>query len=280
MTERSRSSLRGKSGAPIGAARQQSILSLIARGDVISVGDFAERFGVSQETIRRDIRSLEEAGQLRRVHGGAAPMRTIDLTARRPVSERLDVDRDAKILAARAALPLFEDEMNVFIGASSTMLLLAEELARSSKSLTVTTNMIDIALLLSGAPGFTVTLLGGHVNPATRAVGGYETFRALEQRLFDLSVLGCSALSTVHGFLGPTRAHAEFDSMVKSRSHRFAFAMDSAKFGRSDAHIVLPLRDVDAVATDSEPSSDFQTALAEAGVDLLLPPLSTGAPEK
>jgi DeoR/GlpR family transcriptional regulator of sugar metabolism len=93
---------RRRDGVPLGAARQQRILAMVARGDIIAVGDLALQLGVSQETIRRDIRALEEAGGLRRVHGGAAPPGTVDLTARRPVVERLNVERDAKLRAAGA----------------------------------------------------------------------------------------------------------------------------------------------------------------------------------
>lgn len=270
MVEEIASGGRGRSGA-IGAARQQSILSLIARGDVIAIGEFAERFGVSQETIRRDIRTLEEAGQLRRVHGGAAPMRATDLTARRPVAERLDVDRDAKIMAARAAMPLFEDDMNVFIGASSTMLFLAEELAKHDRRLTVTTNMIDVALIMGASPRCEVILLGGKFNPATRSIVGFETVRAIGQHLFDLAVLGCSGISAEHGVLSATAMHVEFAHIVGEHAHRLAFVADGGKFGRSDAYIVQNFAKIHAIATDREPAAEYREALSRAGVSLLLP---------
>ncbi len=81
---------------------------MIDSGEIVSVGAFANRFGVSHETNRRDIRNLEEAGRLRRIHGGAAPALHLDRTAYRPVTERLTVDAEAKVAAARAALALFQ----------------------------------------------------------------------------------------------------------------------------------------------------------------------------
>lgn len=272
MAGRNSHGLQGKGGANLGAARQQSILTLINRGDVVSVGEFASRFGVSLETIRRDIRALEEAGQLRRVHGGAAPRRTFDQTARRPVTERLEVDREGKLLAAKAAMALFEDDMNVFLGASSTMLLVAEELARSDKTLTITTNMIDVATITAASGRCTVTLLGGIVNPQFRTVGGYEILKNLEGRLFDLAVMGASAINPAYGILSPTKSHNVLVSTLVSCSHQSAFVMDSAKFGRRDAHVVLPLAELDFLATDSPPPEDLAAALDRAGVTVLLPP--------
>ena len=169
MPDQKHAPSRRRDGATLGAARQQRIIAMISHGDIIAVGDLALEFGVSPETIRRDIRALEEAGGLRRVHGGAAPAGAVDLTARRPVVERLGVEREAKTLAARAALPLFEDGMNVFLGGSSTMLLLAEALAQQGPALSVTTNMIDIATMLAANGRCKVTLLGGVVNEIGRA---------------------------------------------------------------------------------------------------------------
>lgn len=275
MTGRS-ASLRPPRGGVLGAERQRDILASIDRGETVSVGEFADRFGVSHETIRRDIRGLEESGHLRRVHGGAVPTRTFDLTARRPVAERLGVDRAAKREAARAAMALLENDMNVFLGASSTMLLLAEELAGSGKALTVTTNMLDIASVVAAGGRCCVTLLGGVVDPRTRTVSGLEVLEGIDNRLFDLSILGASAISPVHGVLGPTAAHRVLATTLRVRSRRCAFAVDGAKFGRGDAQLVMPLARVDAVATDLSPPEDIIRAFAEEGVEVVLPATCAG----
>ncbi|MDQ8731861.1 DeoR/GlpR family DNA-binding transcription regulator [Bradyrhizobium sp. LHD-71] len=262
---------RGRDGARLSAARQQLILSLIGRGDIISVGDLAIRFGVSQETIRRDIRALEKAGGLRRVHGGAAPTGAVDLTARRPVTERLGVEREAKAIAAEAALPLFDAGMTVFLGGSSTMLLLAEALAQRGPALSVTTNMIDIATVLAGCGHCKVTLLGGVMKASTRTLVGPDTLRMLEHRLFDLAVCGTSAIGAMHGFLGPSEWHAAIGATLAERARLLAFVADASKFGRGDAYVVQPLHKVDALATDHVPESEMVASLNDAGVRLLLP---------
>jgi DeoR/GlpR family transcriptional regulator of sugar metabolism len=114
-------------------------------------------------------------------------------------------------------------------------------------------------------------MLGGVVNPDTHSVGGYETLKSLETRLFDLCVLGCSAVSSVSGVLGPTKAHAVLVETIAGQSERTAFVMDSSKFGRRDGYVVRPLKRVDFVATDVEPSPEFAEAFSEAGVQVLLP---------
>ena len=271
MTDQDHPPVLPKAPARLGAARQQTILSLISRGDILAVGDRADRFGVSQETIRRDIRTLEEGGHLRRVHGGAAPAGPVDLTARRPVAERLEVEREAKTAAAEAALSLFEDGMNVFLGGSSTMLVLADALARSGLALSVTTNMIDIATTLAAAGRCKVTLLGGVLKATTHTLVGADMIDAIDQRVFDLAVCGASAIDPVHGCLGPSDWHAAIGAALARRSRRLAFVVDASKFDRSDAHVVLPLGRVHTIATDRLPPEPMVDALRQGGVALLLP---------
>jgi len=276
MSDRKHAPSRRRDGSTLGAARQQRILGMISQGDIIAVGDLALQFGVSQETIRRDIRTLEEAGGLRRVHGGAAPAGAVDLTARRPVVERLGVQREAKTLAARAALPLFEDGMNVFLGGSSTMLLLAEALAEQGPALSVTTNMIDIATMLAANGRCKVTLLGGVVNAATRTLTGANMLEALDRQVFDLAVSGASAIDPAHGVLGPSEWHAAIGITLAKRSRRLAFVADAGKFGRGDAYVVQPLGNVDAFATDRRPPPEIDDEIAAAGITLLLPVANDG----
>ena len=253
----------------IGAARQQGIMALIERGDAIAIGEIAQRFGVSPETIRRDIRSLEQEGLLRRVHGGAVATHPAALQARAPIADRVDIDRDAKILAARAALPLFEDGMNVFIGSSSTMLFLAEALARSGKTVTVTTNMIDVALIL--APRLSVTLAGGSVVAERRCTIGSEVLRAVGDRVFDLAIIGASALDLRFGVCTTNRAGVDLARTLAERATVMAIAMHRGKFDRTDAHIALPLGAVTALATHGAPERAHAKALDEAGVKILTP---------
>lgn len=260
-----------RNGSVLGAERQRSILETITRGEIVAVGEFAERFGVSHETIRRDIRSLEDAGRLRRIHGGAAPADNFDLTARRPVKERLQVDREAKLLAASATMALFEDDMNVFLGASSTMLLVAEQLARRNMALSVTTNMVDIAVAFANADRSSVHLLGGQVNQRTRSTGGVELMKALENRLFDLGVMGTSALHPQFGVLGPSGTHAMIASAVCAHSARHCFVAHSAKFGRRDAQVVRRIGEIDLIATDERPAMEMAMPFEMAGTRLLLP---------
>lgn len=265
------SDLKAKEGEILGAERQRTILEAINRGEIIAVGEYAERFGVSQVTIRRDIRSLGDAGHLIRVHGGAAPMPVMDFTARRSIIERLNVDREAKLLAAKASMAMFEDGMTVFLGSSSTMLLVAEEIARNQKRLTITTNMIDTATVAAANGLCEVTLLGGVVDPKRHCLWGAETMQSLQHRLFDLFVFGVSAIHPAYGLLGASMDLKVFTETVRSRSNRAAVVADGAKFARRDAHVIMPLSELDFLATDAPVPDDMAQALREAKVTVVLP---------
>jgi DeoR/GlpR family transcriptional regulator of sugar metabolism len=161
--------------------------------------------------------------------------------------------------------------MHVFLGGSSTMLLLAGELAQAEVPLFVTTNMVDIATAFAGVRGCEVTLLGGVLKPATRTLVGPEVLRALERRVFDLAVCGTSAIDETHGCLGPSDWHAALGTSLAERAQRIAAVADGSKFGRRDAHVVVPLGALHALATDRAPPTGVAEAFATAGVAVLLP---------
>jgi len=251
----------------LAAERQRHIVEAIGRGDILSVADLAQRFGVSQESIRRDIRTLEEGGQLRRVHGGAAP---VELTAPPPVADRLDIDRAAKEAIAGAALALFRPGMHVFLGGSSTMLLLARRLAAEGPPLRVATNMVDIALVMAAADGHEVTLLGGELSSATRTLRGGETLAGIRARAFDLAVSGVSAIDPDLGFLGPTAWHAALLQTLAAQALATVFVAAADKFGRRDAHVILSPRPC-TVVTERRPDAALTQPLERQGVTLLIP---------
>lgn len=275
MGDRPRPGTKTKAGTAIGAARRQNIIGLLSTNDTIAVADLATRFQASPETIRRDVRSLEQEGLLHRVHGGVQPIRVIDLTARRPIVERLDIDRDAKKQAALAALPLFSDGMTIFMDGGSTLLFLAEAIANSGVSLSVTTHMINVATIMANSPNCSVTLIGGVVNRKNHSVGGLEVIRSLEGRLFDLAVMGSSALNFDHGFLGPSRSHVELSLVLQERSSAIACVMHRGKIGSTDAHIMLPLNLVTWLATDGQPLPEHRRQLEKNDIQILTPPKST-----
>src|SRR3712207_7182783 len=140
--------------------RQHAIAALVTDRGRVSVTDVAERFGVTTETVRRDLALLERAGMLRRVHGGAVPIGALSLVEP-GLGERHGTRSEQKRKIAAAALDLLPDvDGSVLLDGGSTTAALAD-LLPPERRLLVATNSVPIAARLSAAQGVTLHVLGG-----------------------------------------------------------------------------------------------------------------------
>jgi DeoR family fructose operon transcriptional repressor len=154
--------------------RQQAIADLVAQRGRLSVNALAEQYDVTTETVRRDLSTLERAGILRRVHGGAVPAGA--LAGLEPkVGDRDLAHADQKDRIARAAVALLPPTGGtVLLDAGTTTARLAMMLPRDLQ-LTVLTNAVPIAARLAGSPTVRLHLLPGRVRPTTHAAVGEDT---------------------------------------------------------------------------------------------------------
>lgn len=251
----------------LSSLRHKQILDLLDDKREIYVAALADELQVSTETIRRDLKLLEQRGKLRRVHGGAV---SATEAALRPVFEREQIERGSKEIIGELAASLVSEDQHVFIGGSSTTLILARRLANGPRANYVT-NMIDIALVLGSSGLHQVTLLGGELRPWARTLSGAETIEGISRRVFDLSFNGVSAVDVELGFLGPTEWHMVNHQVLRRQTKSVVYLADHTKFGKTDKFCVDKVENADVVVSDTEPSEEFVAAFKGAGVHILWP---------
>ena len=159
--------------------RQQAIASLVINQGRASVAELAETYDVTTETVRRDLAVLDRAGLVRRVHGGAVPVRALRLVEP-GVGERENTraeHKDAIAAAAAEFLPL--SGASVLLDAGTTTSRIAAALP-PDRELTVVTNSVPIAARLAGMPSVSLQLLGGRVRGLTQAAVGEQVLRVLD----------------------------------------------------------------------------------------------------
>jgi DeoR/GlpR family transcriptional regulator of sugar metabolism len=257
----------------LGAARRQRILERLATARQIEISSLSGEFGCSPETLRRDLRALEQTGQLRRVHGGAVRVAREEMP---PVDRRIDRQRQAKAIIADLAAEHIAPGSMIFLGAGSTALAVAVRLVDLPPTNFVT-NMVEIAVLLGRNERHKVFLAGGLYNGATKATESPETFEFLASRVFDLAVLGISAIDLAHGYMGPTDQHVWLVHLIKRQSRRLMIVCDATKFGRTDSYNLLAFRDVDLIVTDQPPPPLFMQKLKEVGTTAIFSTAGRGA---
>ncbi len=248
--------------------RQQAIASLVMAKGRASVTELAQAYDVTTETVRRDLAVLDKAGIVRRVHGGAVPVRALHLVEP-GVGER-DVTRaehkDAIAAAAAEFFPL--SGASVLLDAGTTTMRIATHMP-ADRPLVVVTNSVPIAARLATSPSVTLQLLGGRVRGVTQAAVGEQALRVLDTLRVDIAFIGTNAISVRHGLSTPDSEEAAVKRAMVRAANYVVVAADSSKVGREDFVSFAPISSVDTLITDPEISAEDTAALSEHGLEVI-----------
>ncbi|SFF86921.1 DeoR/GlpR family DNA-binding transcription regulator [Blastococcus tunisiensis] len=249
--------------------RQQAIAQLVGQRGRLSVTATAEQFGVTTETVRRDLAVLERAGMLRRVHGGAVPVHAVALVEL-GLGERTGRLAEQKARIAAAALD-FLPGMNgsIILDGGTTTAALAELLPTDRQLLTVT-NAVPIAARLATAPGITVHLLGGRVRGVTQCAVGDAGVRTLGNLRVDVAFLGTNGITSTYGFTTPDEDEALVKRAMVHAGQRVVVLADSSKLEQETLVRFAAPEDVDVLVTDDGADRDVLAGLEKSGVEVVL----------
>jgi len=168
--------------------RHNAILERIESSGKVKVKELADFFKVTEDCIRKDLGTLERQGKLKRTYGGAVGVR--ENLHMHEVSKHRDRDVDAKRKIAGAALKLIRERDMVFLDISTSNLAIAELLVKSSKDVTIVTNMIDILALLARKPNVKLIFTGGNLNKSHDGFWGNITLDFIAKLKPDIAFVG------------------------------------------------------------------------------------------
>ncbi|NUP74464.1 MAG: DeoR/GlpR transcriptional regulator [Sinomonas sp.] len=255
--------------------RQRLIAARVADAGRVSVTELAERFAITTETVRRDLAALEQAGILRRVHGGAVPANNAS-TTETTLSERLVQHFDQKVLIAEAAAEVIANSRpgSILLDAGSTTEALVDVLLKQRPNhrngeQVVITNALPIADKLAASPSHAVHLLGGRIRGLTKAAVGPETVDAVERLRPDLAVIGTNGVHAAFGLSTPDSEEAAVKAAFVRAARRVVVLADSSKLGVETLVQFARLDQLDAIVTDATPAPDLAAALETAGVEVV-----------
>lgn len=229
--------------------RQQDILALVRLDGVQQIEALARRYGLTAQSIRRDINALCALGLARRLHGGVGlPVLPQNTTTK--VRSLLQVEAKRKI-AARVAADI-PDGATVFLGIGTTVYFTAQALQRHSR-LRVVTNNLDVAVTLGGVPGLELHLSGGLWRPGDHDVVGIEAVRFFEKFRATHAVVGAGALHPTSGVLDFSHDDAHITNAIIQNAHYRYLAADATKWSSAAAVRVAPFAAFSCFVTDSLP---------------------------
>ena len=234
----------------LAAERLAVIEAALERDGVVRSAELAARLGVSEMTVRRDLRTIADSGRARTVRGGAVVAAAAhDVTEEPGFLAKSQLNREAKEALAERAAGLVRPGSAVALSAGTTTLALARHLQHVDH-LTVVTNSVHVADLLHdpGRPDRTVLLTGGMRTPSDALVGpiAVATLRELQ---VDLCVLGVHGIDADAGLTTPNLLEAETDQAMMRCASQVAVVADSSKWGTRGLARIAPLSDVDILVT-------------------------------
>ena len=242
--------------------RQAELAARLSNGHQIVAADVADEYGVSVDTIRRDILALEAKGRAQRVRGGAVPISTPAL----PMHTRLEDETSISRGLAKEAVREIGDAQTLLVDGGRTVLAVIEHLPTQSGRLVITPSPW-IAIVCQNK-GIAVFLLGGSLRPQGGIATGETALDRVAGVTADIAVLGACGLDQEFGLSSDDHDEAQMKRAMHHASRRTIVVTESTKLGRRARHHTLALAEIDTVVTDAEP--DATSVLKPAATRLVL----------
>jgi DeoR family fructose operon transcriptional repressor len=249
--------------------RQQAIAATVMSQGRASVADLAQAYDVTTETVRRDLAVLDRAGLLRRVHGGAVPVRALHLVEP-SVDERESTRAGHKHAIASAAADFIPQSGATVLFDAGTTTARVAALLPPDRELLIVTNSVPIAARLASLTSVSLQLLGGQVRGLTQATVGERAVGMLESLRVDIAFIGTNGISVRHGLSTPDPGEAAVKRAMVACANFVVVVADSSKIGREEFVSFAPIDRVDVLVTDSEITPEDRAALTEHGVDVVV----------
>ena len=249
---------------PLAVRRHNEIVQRLRAAGSVSVGELADVFGVSHETIRRDLKLLADQGHLDVVHGGAARRGMMEPS----IAERGGENAEGKAAIARAAARLVPDAAAVLIDSGTTTGALTYELL-GRPGLTVFTNSLNHAITLCRVSGNRVIMLGGEIDNNDEATFGTGTATGIDSVRADIAFIGCGGFAEDGGMTDYSIVAAETRGRMIQAGRAYLLA-DQTKFSRRTAFRVPHMDKCAGVIVDQMPDKALATAWSNLRWDIIV----------
>jgi len=248
--------------------RQASIVDIIEKNKTISLEEIKRQFRVSDMTARRDLLLLEKQGYIARIKGGAIVKKKI-IKLHHSFHEREKLHITEKKAIAMKAVELIEANEKIILDAGTTTLCIAKELSKREKRLTVATNSLAVANVLSDSP-VDVMIFGGYIRKEVPDLIGPLTEKYLTEFHADKLFIGCDGIVIDQGLYTSDLYLSSIDEKMMKIADRVILITDSSKFGKKAFMKYSTVDIIDTVVTDSNINQNVIKQLSDRGIRVLV----------
>lgn len=248
--------------------RRPEIIAIARREGRVTVDRLVEYFGVTPQTIRRDLTDLADTGLLERVHGGAIlPSKNTNIA----YLERQKLNQPSKVDIARECVRHIPNNCSLFLNIGTTTEAVAAELHRHT-NLMVVTNNLNIANNLTNNSGAEVIVTGGDLRKSDGGLVGAMARETVTQFRFDIAVIGCSALHPEGEILDFDMREIGVSQAIIAQSKTVILVADRSKFERTAPLKIAGLNEIHKFITDAAPPAPFIDASKALDLDVIIAP--------
>ncbi|WP_270838477.1 DeoR/GlpR family DNA-binding transcription regulator [Peptacetobacter hiranonis] len=243
--------------------RQSQILDLLTQNKKLKVTELSDVLNVSQVTIRKDLSALEESGIIVREHGYAKLNESDD------INNRLAYHYDIKQKIAEKAVESIEDGETVMIESGSCCALVALEIAKTKKDVTLITNSAFIADYIRKTGNVRIILLGGEYQEESQVMVGPITRKCAEGFFVDKLFIGTDGFTKETGFTGNDYMRSEAVKDMAKQASNVIIVTDSVKFQQKGVVSLLDTKKVSYIYTDSNIPEETEEYLIENNIKVI-----------
>lgn len=245
--------------------RHEIILNELKENGKVNVQHLSEKLEVSEVTIRKDLRRLEDRGLLFRTHGGAT--QTNPYTSDRPVSEKAKILADEKSAIGKEAVKLIGSNDSIILASGTTILAVARHI-KTDHRLNVITSALNVSLELSHHENVDIIQLGGHLRSGSSSVAGPYAEQFLEDINCGILFLGVDGIDLDQGLTTSNLMEASLNQKFIEVAQYIVVVADHSKFGKRGFSRICSLNQVQHIITDEGISSTMVNKMEEMGIQV------------
>ncbi|MCY0855848.1 DeoR/GlpR family DNA-binding transcription regulator [Cupriavidus sp. D39] len=243
--------------------RQTALLEEVRSQGFASIDELARKFGVTLQTVRRDVNLLAKGGMLARFHGGVrVEGSTVENIAYR---QRQGLNAEGKARIARAVASAVPEGCSLILNIGTTVEEIARELMHH-RGLRVITNNLNVASILADNPDCEVIVAGGVLRSRDRGIVGEATVEFISQFKVDIGLIGISGIEADGTLRDYDFREVKVARTIIEHSREVWLAADASKFNRQAMVELAHVSEIDRLFTDQPLKPPFESMLEESGV--------------
>ncbi|MDP3358479.1 MAG: DeoR/GlpR family DNA-binding transcription regulator [Lutibacter sp.] len=236
---------------------------IILDGKVLSA-DLSIELNVSEDTIRRDLNELSDKELIKKVHGGALPIDSNNLS----YGERSNFNLEEKNIIAKKAVNLIKSGQVIIMSGSTTNLQLAKIIPADINA-TIYTYSLPIALQLTEHPSIEIIFIGGKLHKSAQVTVGLDVVSSISELRADLCFMGIGGINVLNGMTEPDWEVSHIKKCMISASDKVIALCTQNKVNETKRYTVAPINKIDTLVTDKDPNDLIFKDFKEKGVKIL-----------